>query len=75
MENEKFLLTLCENIRILRQRKGLSLEEMADQLGIGIDMLLLLESGILPEELEVDTLVRASRVFGIAINELFFPCS
>lgn len=51
------------------------MEEMADQLGIGIDMLLLLESGILPEELEVDTLVRASRVFGIAINELFFPCS
>lgn len=73
MGNEKILLNFCENIRVWRQVNELSLEEMAHRLGISVDMLTLLERGIVPKELEVNTLVRASGILVIAIDKLFFP--
>lgn len=73
MKNEECLFNFCENIRIWRQVNALSLEKMAHHLGISEDMLSKLERGIVPEELEVDTLIRAGGLLKIAVDKLFFP--
>jgi len=59
------------NIAGLRRREGLSLGEMARQLGIGKNTLVRLEQGKLPPGLSVTVLFRIQAQFGVTPKELF----
>lgn len=73
MNNQHYIQTLCENIRKLRHQNDLSIEEMAARLNISEEMLTTLENGRLPDDLEVESLVRIEKEFGISLKELFLP--
>ena len=64
---------LAQNIRRLRHTHHLTAEETADIMFISTDALEQLESGELPLLMDVDSLFRLSRHFGIRIADLFRP--
>ena len=49
MEITKYIETFCNNIHRLRERAGMSLDELAERSGIPLNMLEQLEQNILPE--------------------------
>ncbi len=71
METQTEIKTLCENIKRIRKREGLSKTAMAKKLGIGIKSLEKIESGILPERLGCQVLGNIYFHFGIAPKTLF----
>ena len=64
---------LAQNIRLLRRTHHLTAEETAEIMSISADALELIESGELPLFMDVDSLFRLSRHFGIQIADLFRP--
>jgi len=73
MSTDNDLLTLCRNIRYLRQKHKLTKAQMAEILGISKYSLSLLEKDICPPRLEYTMLITASRYFKIPIYWLFLP--
>ena len=73
MQNDKYFLTFCDNLRQLRNAHGLSQKKMAGILGIGVKSLTLLENNIMPPRLGCEMLFHASRYFNIRAYELFLP--
>ena len=73
MCNLKYIQNLCDNIRILRQREGLTLSEFASQLGLSEEDVIRLENGELAEGLKVEALVQLEKVFGVSLKDLFLP--
>lgn len=73
MRNQQYIQNLCQNIRTLQERKGLSTEEMASELGISRELFSCIENGELPDGLTVETLVRLEGKFGISLKDLFLP--
>lgn len=73
MRNQQYIQNLCQNIRTLQERKGLSTEEMAAELGISRELFSRIENGELPDGLTVETLVRLEGKFGISLKDLFLP--
>lgn len=67
------LETLCWNLACLRRREGLSRQEMAKLLGIGVESMKRVEEGILPPGLRVSVLYRAAGHFGISPADLLTP--
>ena len=64
---------MCENIRTLRLREHLTIENMAQRLGIDREQLQKLEDGILPEAMTVEMLVRLEKEFDVSLKEIFLP--
>ena len=69
-ENRAQLLALCENVKFLRKRDGLSKQEMARKLRISIRSLSMLEKGIIPERLSCDLLINIYFAFGISPTDI-----
>ena len=70
--NDQFLI-LCNNLRQLRRKHGLSKKKMASILGIGVGSLTFLENDTIPSRLGCGFLFSASRYFGIRACDLFLP--
>ena len=58
-------------IRVLRKQQHLTLEELAAQSGVPLNMLEQLEQNILPKEMVVDDAYKLSLAFRCKIWELF----
>ena len=71
MENSKDIVIFCQNVKILRERNGLSRKEMAEIMGIGLKSLDKLEQNILPSRITVSAIKRLSQYFKIKPHELF----
>lgn len=69
-ENHKQLLILCDNVRILRRRAGLTQKEMAKRLGVGVGSISMLEKGVVPKRLSCEVLFRLALEFGASPNDL-----
>ncbi|MBQ3127219.1 MAG: helix-turn-helix transcriptional regulator [Clostridia bacterium] len=63
----------CQNVRLLRERHGLSKRKMAAILHISVPTLEKLEAGILPHCVRTDILFYIHDAFGIEIDDMFFP--
>ncbi len=63
----------CRNVALLRIRKGLSLQEMARILHIGVPTLVRIETGEIPPSLNCEVLLRLASHFGLTLRELFRP--
>lgn len=61
---------LCENIRFLRQKHGLSRTAMAQHLHITLKNLDLLEAGTFPARISIRFLFHTCQAFDIPIREL-----
>lgn len=73
MKNNYEIAVFGENIRKLRYRENLSKQKMAKKLGIGVQSLSLIESGILPKRLSVCILYRIYKEFNITPSGIFSP--
>lgn len=67
------LAVFCENIRLLRERNGLTKKQMTEIMGIGMASLNKIEKGIVPEKLKVEALLYTANYFHYAPHELFSP--
>lgn len=65
------LALFCRNVRVLREKHGLSLGEMARILELTEELLMLLESGILMDEMDIRILEHIYHRFGIMPGALF----
>ena len=66
---------LCANICYLRASHGLSRTAMARKLGITIQTLDMLESGVFPGRCTIRLLYNIQRNFGLAPSDCFSPCN
>ena len=71
MENEIGLL--CLNVKLLRERHDLTLEEMAERLRVSQKEIMMLEQGVVPEETTVEIVMRIYKCFGITPKAQFEP--
>lgn len=67
-ENKK---KFCSNVKRLREQRGQSLEELAEQSGVSLDMLKQLEQNILPEDMMTSDAYKLAVTFHCKISELF----
>lgn len=67
-ENKKKFFS---NVRQFREQQGQSLEELAEQSGVSLDMLEQLEQNILPEEMMTSDAYKLAVTFHCKISELF----
>lgn len=58
-------------VKRLREQHGLSLEELAEQSGVSLDLLEQLEQNILPEEMMTSDAYKLAVTFHCKISELF----
>lgn len=63
------VLVFGRNVRNLRYRRGLSPREMAVKLELTEELLLLLESGVLTEEMDIRILEHL--YFGVSLDAMF----
>ena len=61
----------CCNIRLLRTKKNMTIEDLAEKSGVPLAVLEQLERGTLPEELMLDDIVALARVLRCKLHELF----
>jgi len=64
----------CQNVKMLRERHGLSKKEMAEILGIGAASLTKIEQGIIPDRASVSIVIKLSQHFHIEPHKLFSWC-
>ena len=65
------VLVFGRNVRNLRYRRGLSPREMAVKLELTEELLLLLESGVLTEEMDIRILEHLYFDFGVWLDAMF----
>lgn len=73
MRNQQYIQNLCQNVRTIREQRGLPLEKMAEELGISRETLSAIENVVLPDGLMLETLVRIEASFGISLKDIFLP--
>ena len=73
MKNDEQIKVFCQNIKILREKSGLSKKEMAEILEIGTASLTKLEQGIMPPRMRVNIVYQLSQNFNIQPCKLFMP--
>lgn len=71
MSIEKNKKKFCSNVKRLREQRGQSLEELAEQSGVSLDMLKQLEQNILPEDMMTSDAYKLAVTFHCKISELF----
>ncbi len=69
-ENHDQLLILCDNIRLLRERAGLTQKEMAKRLGVSIRSISMLEKGSVPKRLSCEVIFRLALEFEASPTDL-----
>ena len=57
MKCQNELLIFCQNVKFVRQKEGLSKKKMAEMMGVGRYGLDLIERGIVPNHLTVNTIL------------------
>lgn len=65
MTHDEAVENFCKNVKLLREREGLTKKEMAKICGIGIASLEKLERGIMPKRLSVGILFALAQYCGI----------
>lgn len=65
------LQLLCNNIRKLRLKNGLSQKQMAKHLHIGTESLRKMERGEIPPRMGVNLIFYTCKYFGVTIRQLF----
>ena len=73
MQSDIGIDIFCQNIKMLREKNGLSKKEMAEIMGISTVSLTKIESGILPPRANVGTLFNICKRFNIKPHKLFMP--
>lgn len=71
MTVEEHELKFICNVKTMRRRQNMTVEEMAEKSGLPLEMLEQLERDILPEEMVVEDAVKLAGVFRCKIHELF----
>ena len=71
MSIEESKTKFFNNVKRLREQQGLSLEELAEQSGVSLDLLEQLEQDILPEEMMTSDAYKLAVTFHCKISELF----
>jgi len=67
---DQFLERFCRNVRAVRLHHGLSISQMAEILELTDHLLVLLESGVVTEEMDIRILEQIFIHFGILPNQL-----
>lgn len=67
---DQFPERFCRNVRAIRLHHGLSISQMADILELSDNLLILLESGIVTDEMDIRILEHIFFHFGIYPNQL-----
>jgi len=65
------IINLCRNLAKYRRDHGLSEREMAGKLGLRAIDIQYIETGGLPWEMTVDSLLCAARLLGVEMSALF----
>ena len=71
MQQSNEVNALCQNIKMLRERNGLSKKEMAEIMGIGAASLAKIELDILPSRFRTETMLKLCKRFRIKPSKLF----
>lgn len=61
--------TVAENFRRLREKRGLSQQQVADSIGVSVSMVSRLETN--PKQLKLDYIVRFASFYEIPLGKLF----
>ena len=69
-KSKEQLLILCDNVRFLRKREGLSQKEMAKRLKVSVRSISMIEKGIIPDRLSCEIIFNIYFEFGISPNDL-----
>ena len=62
---------MCENFKLLRAEKGLSVKELSKLSGVSKYMIKKLETGIMPKYITVTHVFKLCNFFGIKIHKIF----
>ena len=65
------ILIFCENIKLLREYHNLTLTGMAQKLNITEQELIMLEKGVIPNDVTVEIIMRIYQCFGILPKDQF----
>ena len=71
MKNENQMIVFCQNVKVLREKNGLSQREMAKIMAISVNSLKKIEEEIMPPRMSVKIIFKLSRYFYIKPCELF----
>jgi len=72
-QTQKEIDVFCRNVKILRERYGLSKKEMARILEIGAASLTEIGQGIIPHRASTNIIIKLSQYFSIEPHRLFTP--
>ena len=61
---------LANNLTYLRKENGISKQELADIMGVGLWTVIKLERGELPPRMKVEALFRIQHRFGVSVHRL-----
>ena len=70
---QKEIEVFCQNVKLLRERNGLSEKEMAKILEIGAASLTKIEQGIIPYRVSASIVIKLAQHFSIEPHRLFTP--
>ena len=71
MQQSNEMNVLYQNIKMLREKSGVSKKEVAEITGIGTASLAKIEHGILPPMIRTDAILKLCERFHIKPNKLF----
>ena len=69
-ENAGQLKTMYENLKLLRERKNWSIDELSQLSGIDVKVLSSIEN---EDDFEIDVLFKLCRIYGIKVHQIFMP--
>ena len=73
MKNNQEIDIFCQNVKMLRERNGLSKKETSEILGICTASLTKIERGILPPGISTSIIFKLCKEFDIEPRKLFMP--
>ena len=73
MHKNQEIIVFCKNVKMLKERNGLTNMEMAKIMGIGSASLTKIESGILPPGVSTSIIFELCKRFNVKPCELFLP--
>lgn len=71
MDNNYEIEIFCSKVRKLRQMSKMSKKEMAEIMGISVYILTKIESGVLPESVDVSSLLKLCEKFDVRPSSMF----
>ena len=71
MNNNYEVAIFCSKVRNIRQENKISKKEMAEIMGVSVYILTKIESGVLPDSVDVSALLKLRDRFGIKLSAMF----